>query len=61
MLDHFASKFGGLAWPETDMAQTAFNTAESWSLDVTELVRACADRREIPRSIVDFIADRPSK
>jgi hypothetical protein len=43
------------------MAPTAFNTAESWSLDVTELVRARADRREIPRSIVDFIADRPSK
>ena len=60
MLDDLAGKFG-LAWPETDMAQTAFNTAESWSLDVTELVRACADRREIPRSIVDFIADRPSK
>ena len=61
VLDHFASKFGGLAWLETDMAQAAFNTAESWSLDVTELVRAYADRSEIPRSIVDFIADRPSK
>jgi hypothetical protein len=41
----------------------AFNTAESWSLDVTndiaaELVRACANRREIPQSIVDFIADQ---
>ena len=61
MLDRFAGKFGDLAWPEADMAPTAFNTAESWSLDVTELVCACADRREIPRLIADFIAGRPSK
>jgi hypothetical protein len=60
VLDDCAWKFG-LAWPETDMAHTAFNAAESWSLDMTELVCACADRREIPRSIVDLIADRPSK
>jgi hypothetical protein len=26
-----------------------------------ELMRANADRREIPQSIVDFIADRPPK
>ena len=61
MRDDFAGKFGDLAWPEADMAPTAFNTAESWSLDVIKLVRACADRREITRSIVDFIADRPSE
>jgi hypothetical protein len=44
----------------------AFNTAESWSLDVTddiaaELVRGCADRREIPPSIAEFNADHPSE
>ena len=42
----------------------AFNTAQGRSLDVTddiavEFVRACADRREIPQSIADFIADHP--
>ena len=44
MLDRFAGKFGDLAWPEADMAPTGFNTAESRSLDVIKLVRACADR-----------------
>ena len=46
----------------------AFNPAEGWSRDVTEdiaaeLAQACADRGEIRRSIVDFIADhtRPSR
>ena len=44
----------------------AFNTAEGWSLDVSEgiaatLAQACADRGEIPSSIADFIADHPSE
>jgi len=44
----------------------AFNTAEGWSLDVTDdiaagLAQAHADRSEITLSIVDFIADHPSE
>ena len=44
----------------------AFNTAEGWSRDVTDEIAAelaCADRGEMPQSIVDFIADhtRPSR
>ena len=40
----------------------AFNTAEGWSLDVTDniaatLAQACADRDGIPPSIADFIAE----
>jgi hypothetical protein len=50
----------------TPVRVVAFNTAKGWSRDVTsnitaELAGACADRREIPQSIMDFIADHPSK
>ena len=37
----------------------AFNTAEGWSRDVTEEIAAelaCADRREMPPSIADFVS-----